>query len=317
MADQILDALGASAAAKVNIVIDASQLDLFLLCEARYNYRYNMNLSRPVYEKSTGLDRGSIVHDGQEVYWGLLQKQVKYSERVEAALMKMREVASNPDVSNSSPEELNFYLSVMEQNWEYWRFEDETLEVLAVEQPFMYQLYEDDVIRLFLSGKIDVLVNKPALAGSAEYLNLPIDHKTFDRDSPISRLSNQFMNYAAVCQSNFLLVNRIGFHKLDGKTPKPPEHKFKRVPLSYDPQLLQEWKDNVTMVLVDKLLPCLASGRWPMNFTSCLKFNRLCEYYEICESSGKEAKAFKIEGNYVKIAPWDVTKKLQSEQEGI
>jgi hypothetical protein len=70
----------------------------------------------------------------------------------------------------------------------------------------MYLLYEDDDIRIYMTGKIDLRVNTKG------YTNLPYDHKTFSRSSPVNQMSNQFKNYCTA-KSNYLIVNRIGLQK--------------------------------------------------------------------------------------------------------
>lgn len=290
---------------KVNIVISASSLDLFLLCKARFNYRTNLKKVLPLVQKSRSLDLGSLAHIGYETYFKSLAIGMHYQDRMQASLMKIREIASDPETSNILAEEngneaFTHLLNTFEQNCDYWRHEDEHLEILAVETPFDYILFEDDYVRLIVSGKIDLLVNVPPLGRNSGYSNLPFDHKTYSRDFPLYRLSNQFINYAAVCNSNFLIVNRVGLQK-----SLKPEEKFKRVPLSYDPLIIQEWKDNTIKTILDEYLNCVREDSWPMNFTSCYKFNRLCEYYEVCDSSGKEAKIWKLESNYVDAPKWD------------
>jgi hypothetical protein len=42
-----------------------------------------------------------------------------------------------------------------------------------------------------------------------------------------------------------------------------------------------------------------------MNETSCNKYNRLCEFHEVCDSSGNEAKIYKLEQLFVEKDPWD------------
>jgi hypothetical protein len=94
------------------------------------------------------------------------------------------------------------------------------------------------------------------------------------------------------------------------QTSLKPEEKFKRIPLSYDPVILNDWKQNVTKVIMHHYLACIANDYYPMNFTSCFKFNRKCEYYEVCDSSGQEARLFKLESDFVTVSPWDVTARL-------
>lgn len=293
---------------KVNIVLDASKIDLFETCPARYNFRHNHNRVLPLIHKAKALDMGSLAHGGLEVYYKLLGEGIHYDERMQSCLMKIRELSSNPNESNSEPEEVDTILQAVEQSCDYWRAEDEnSLEVLGVEQPFAYQLYEDETVRIIISGKIDLLVNFKGIGRSASYERLPIDHKTFSRESPLLRKSNQFINYCNVVESNYLVVNRIGLQK----TLKA-EDKFKRLPLSYDPIYIQAWKDNLIAMLLNEYLGCIASGAWVEKPTSCNKFNRLCEYYSICDSSGQDAKDNKLENEFIVGEAWDVTKNLSN-----
>lgn len=293
-------------AGKVNIVLSASSIDLFQLCKARFNYRTNLKRVLPIIQKSKSLDLGTLAHVGLEHYYKDMQKGIHYSDRMQHALMKVREAASDPELSNAESEDIDLILRTVEQSCDYWRAEDEQMEILEVEAPFDYILFEDETIRIIISGKIDLLVNIVGVGRSASYTNLPFDHKTSKREFPIYRLSNQFINYCAATGSNYLIVNKLGLQK----TLKP-EEKYKRVPLSYDPLIIQQWKDNIVRMVLSEYLECVASGSWSMNFTSCYKFNRLCEYYEVCDSSGEDAKAFKLEANYVEAKPYNKYKESE------
>jgi hypothetical protein len=287
---------------KITIAFSASSFDLFCMCPAKYNYAHNMRKTLPMKHRSKNLDFGSLGHVGLEVYYNGLRDGHHFSDRMQATLMKIREVASNPDESNIDIEEdLSTITNAIEQSCDYWRSEDEQLEVLAVEAPFDYILYEDDEFRIIISGKIDLLVNIHGIGNNASYSNLPIDHKTYSRDFPVLRLSNQFMNYAVASGSNYLLVNRIGLQK----TLKA-EEKFKRVPLSYDPIILSEWKNNVIGKIMNDYLSAVGTGKWTMDFTSCYKFNRLCEFQQlVCDASGEETKLFNLETHFIENKKYD------------
>lgn len=285
---------------KANIVLDATKIDLFQLCEARFNYRVNLNKTLPQSEKSRSLDLGGLGHEGLEVYYKLLREGIHYNDRMQALLMKIHEKAADPLNSNTDPEEIASLAKAIEESCDYWRAEDETLVILGVEEPFDYILFEDDYVRIIISGKIDLLVDVPKIGQNSGYTNLPFDHKTFSRSFPTYRLSNQFINYCAVTGSNYLIVNKIGLQK----TLKPNE-KYLRIPLSYDPEIIQQWKDNIVAMVLGQYLRCVSENTWTMNFTSCYKFNKLCEYYEVCDASGQEAKVWKLESNYVEGRAWD------------
>jgi hypothetical protein len=301
---------------KVNIILDASKIDLFETCPARYNFRHNHNKGLPIIQKAKALDLGSLAHAGLEIYFKLLGEGIHYDDRMQACLMKIRELSSNPEESNSEPEDVQILIRAVEESCDFWRPEDEnSIEVLSVETPFAYVLFEDDHVRIIISGKIDLLCNFRGIGRNASYERLPIDHKTFSRDSMVLRKSNQFINYCAAVESNYLVVNRIGLQNPNVKNPVPNEKKFVRLPLSYDPIYIADWKANLTKMLLNEYLGCIAENSWPEKPTSCNKFNRLCEYYSICDSSGQDAKDNKLENEYVDQEAWDVTKNLTSESE--
>jgi hypothetical protein len=259
--------------------------------------------------KAKALDLGSLAHGGLEVYYRLLGEQAHYDDRMQATLMKIRELSADPSNSNSEPEEVETILKAIEQSCDYWRAEDEnSLEILAVETPFAYELFSDDSVRIIISGKIDLLVNFKGIGRNASYEKLPIDHKTFSRESMLLRKSNQFINYCAAVESNYIVINRIGLQKT-----KTAEERFKRLPLSYDPIYIADWKKNLTAMLMNEYLTAVATGEWVEKPTSCNKFNRLCEYYSICDSSGQDAKDNKLENEYIDSEPWDVTAKLNND----
>jgi len=294
---------------KANIILDASKIDLFETCPRRYDFRHNHNKTLPLINKATALDLGSLAHEGFAVYFSLLSQEVHFADRSEASLNKIRELSSNPDQSNLEPEQVSNLLSSFEQSCDYWRAEDENcVEVLAVEQPFLKLLYEDDLVRILLSGKIDLLANFHGIGGAASYDGVPFDHKTFSRESPVLRKSNQFINYCNAVESDYLIVNRVGLQK-----SLKAEDKFKRIPLSYDSTYISDWRDNLTKLILNEYLTCVAEGYWPEKPTSCNKFNRLCEYYNICDSSGQDTKDRKLEDNYIDAEEWDVTKGLRDE----
>ncbi len=284
---------------KINIVMDTSQYDTFRLCEERFHYRYNLNKTLPI--KAKPLDRGTVVHVIAETYFELLKQGMKYEFAVNSALLKGKEVGVvNSDLE---PEEIARIVEVMEEYFDYWRIADQNRQIISVEQPFLYLLHEDDDIKIHMAGKIDLITTDD------KYTNLPTDHKSFERSYEVTRMGNQFKNYCTAINSNFLEVDKIGFQK----TLKPHE-KYLRPKVSFDPVILQEWKENIVKVMYH-YVDCATNNSWPMNETSCDKFNRKCEYLEVCDSSGREAKQFKLDSNYITIAPWDVSKALRKSSE--
>lgn len=268
-------------------------LDTFLTCPEKYNLRFKQRFV-PV-TKAAPLDRGTLIHTAFEHYYLALQSELDFKERIGLTLNAF-DIAVVSD-SELSDDDVNKVRSAIVTSLEVNRPLDERLEIIAVEQSFIYELFADDDIRINMMGKIDLLVND-----RPNYFNLPYDHKSYERDSPLTRRTNQFCNYANAVGSNYLIVNRVGL-----QTSIPPEKKHKRVPLAYDELFINQWKRNVVNWIKDFYIPCFVTDSFPMNDTSCNKFNRLCEYDDVCNSSGIEAKMFKLNAHFNIAEPWDVS----------
>lgn len=286
---------------KTNIVFSPSSLDLFLTCKKKFKFAHLLRKTLPPHEKPYPLDRGTLVHQGLEVYFNQLALGVHFNDRLHAALNIIKVKASDVTQSNVDiTEQLPIILSSVEQSCTFWRFEDEQLEILEVEAPFDFVLYEDDYVRIIISGKEDLIVNKPSFQGSASYTNLPYDHKSSERSFPRDRLNNQFIIYTIPLNSNFLIVNEVG----QQKTLKP-EEKFKRIPLSFDSLVVEKWKKETIDIILNEYLISMTRDHFPMNTTACRKFGRLCEFHKVCNASGEAAAAWNLESGYVMRDPWD------------
>lgn len=288
---------------KINIVWDASMFDTYSMCPFKFNIRYNRNLVPPVTAKP--LDRGQIIHAGEEQYWLGLKEHKPWETCVDNALVVARFALNISDIDDVA--EGNAYIDALEGSFHHWKIEDLSYIIGEVEQPFSYVLYEDDNFRIVMIGKVDLVVS------NNQYNNLPIDHKSFERDYGAKRHTNQFINYANAVDSYYLLVNRIGVYAKSSK--KKPEERYKRVPLSYDPAYIESWKANTVMWAM-KYYQSTVENTWERNLTSCDKFNRNCEYLEmVCDVSGEENKEFKLMTYFKKTEQWDVSKSLRKTSE--
>lgn len=280
---------------KLNIVKDISKYDTFRMCERKYQYRYLRNI-HPL-EKAKPLDRGTLVHLACEVYYEDLKNGAQYQDAVNNALSSVRTAGIDTELE---VDDILRVIDVMEEYFDHWRVADQGFKINEVEKPILYLFHESEYYDFYLSGKIDLVIT------DNRYTDLPWDHKSYDRKWPVTRMTNQFRNYVYALKSNFLLVNRIGF-----QTTLSAEEKFTRVPLSFDHIYLEQWKKNV-IATIDHYVNCLADDYWPMNETSCDKFNRKCEYFDVCDSSGQEAAEYKLMTMFKLGEPWDVTKGLKT-----
>lgn len=279
---------------------DASMLDTFQSCFYKFNVRYNLN--KVAIGKPEALDRGDIFHYGKDPYYQALAQGKPWDEAMEAGLLGMRMRAA--EESELEPAEIDRLTKILEENCKFWRPWDLEIDIVAVEQPFSYVLFEDEVFRIIMTGKIDLMFS------NRQYTNCPMDTKSYSKDYPLKRFRNQFMNYAVATSSNYLFVDRVGLQGLPGEVKKPmePSEKHKRQPLSFDKEIKEQWKADVVkwaMLYYD----CETNKDWPRNMTSCDKFNKDCEYLEdLCNTAGEVNKAFKLNTNFKDTTPWDPTK---------
>lgn len=277
----------------IDICLDATMLDTYVVCPAKFNYRFNMQKTTPT--KPPPLDRGGLEHNGFEGYYKELQKGTEFSNALEAGIVEFNKATVESDLD---PTEITQLRKALIESITYWKQTDARYEILAVEEPFSYVLHQDDTIRVTMIGKIDLLINEQRLGIH------PVDHKTYSRDFPLRRRTYQFCNYVYATKSPYLLVNRVGL-----QTSLPVEKKHKRQPLSYDPIFLEQWKQDVIKWCYAYLFSVIDNS-WPTNNTSCDKYNRICEYNEVCDSSGVEAKLYKLSVDFKDSGKWDVAKSL-------
>lgn len=293
---------------KINLVMDASQLDTFQACEWKFYLRYILN--KESIDKAQPLERGTVLHAGKEAYYKALQSGLSWETAVDSCLLEAKKAAVISGVITSRTKKdwitVDFLIDTLERECKRHKLTDLSYTIHNVEESFAYVVYEDDNVRFVLIGKIDLLVDAPP-----NYQKVPIDHKSHTRDFGVHRFRNQFINYAIATNSNFLIVNRIGLQeKMDDV------ERFKRVPLSFDPVYKEQWKAN-TVKWFWRYYDCLAAksnneeNAFPQNLTSCDKYNRECEYLEyVCDVSGKESQTYRLNTFFRDGEVWDVSKTL-------
>src|SRR5215510_3288569 len=142
---------------KPNIVMDASMLDMFELCEERYHNAYVLNIRLADGERAHQLDRGTLCHVGCEYYYNDIKNGVVYQDAVNHALSEIR--TAGVIGTGLEMEEINLVIDVMEEYFDYWRVEDQRFEINDVESPFIYLLHEDEDMKLYMCGKIDLVTS--------------------------------------------------------------------------------------------------------------------------------------------------------------
>src|SRR5690348_9897278 len=201
------------------------------LCAARYDMTFNRNLV-PV-EKQGFFEKGDLLHKMLEVYYTLRKYRTRWKQNnheLKDIVKICQRVGEWHSIKMSLPiEECE---EVIYQFKEYVDFyQDEPHETLAVEQVGSRILFQDEDFVVLYEGKIDWVCRVSNIP------RLPVDHKTSSRRTQTSALSNQFMGYCWMLGVNNIMINKIGFQK----TLKPSE-RFTRVVLSYNKDIIEEWR---------------------------------------------------------------------------
>ena len=208
--------------------------------------------------------QGTFLHKLLELYYN--QKIAKEELNIESIIdeYRIRSIKEYPSLEGDHIE------AVIEQFREYCDFyRTDEWTPLKTEVSFTKVMYEDAQVKLVSEGKMDLI------AQTKTQTVVIVDHKRVDSNRYISPLSNQFMNYAWATGVHDIIVNRCGTQKT-----LPLNEKFNRHWMSYPQAVLDQWVENTIqeMIRVDQYVQ---QNYFPMNLTSCTKFNR-CMYHDVC-----------------------------------
>lgn len=277
---------------KTIIAFDATELDNFLSCPQKWHLFHHR---RVVPSKTkTYLETGSLLHYLLELYYIEKKNGLVPQEKIEAIIELGRIKSLEYTIELDEAAQIYF------QFREYCRYyEDENIIPIHIEEPFMVLLYEDESIKIYITGKPDLIFHY----GNGS--KVVMDHKKVSRESEISQIRNQFMLYATAMKSDTVVVNKIGFQKT-----KPIKERFNRAIFIYSPELLEEWKEE-TIGIARQMIMHEQLQHFPHNRSACEKWDG-CFYRRYCTTRPK-ARDFLIgDGREYRIAEqWDPSAKLE------
>jgi len=299
------------------ITLDSTILNTISLCERRTQYQF-IDAIGPA-QKAEPLERGDLLHKMLEIYESLRCNLVnpeaatwKALEEAEMIPLQENEAApnANKDFAISAgryfatkmdlhPDEIEEVIFQFTEYIDYYK--NDPWDTLALESIGSKVLFESEELKVLYTFKIDRLAKR-------EQIIAPWDYKTSKRRSDTSSLSNQFIGYAWATDSNYVIVDKIGFQKTLKR-----EERFQRLFLSYDAERIAEWQLNATKWAITYAR--LLEGDDPlsnsMNLTSCDKFGG-CIYRPICEKP-PSAREWIISRDYVQGEKWDPARELEKE----
>ena len=291
---------------KMIIVVDSQKLSMIQNCACKYDYVFNKNLV-PI-EQAFAIERGSLIHHMLETYHILLKYKSRWSlstpENPKAAWTLRDVIKCCIRVGEYAAlrmsiqiEEVEEAVNTFVEYINFWHDKDK-YEILAVERVGSKILYEDEELVIIYETKIDLITRSPGLD------ILPWDTKTYSRRSPINTLDNQFIGYCWMLDTRNIIVNKVGFQKT-----LPPDKKYYREMLSYPKQVIDSWAVNAVW-WIRHLLALQNSNEWPQNFTSCVKFNKDCQFMEVCKQP-QELRGWKAAQLFnISEETWDIGAKL-------
>jgi PD-(D/E)XK nuclease superfamily len=288
---------------KTNILFDSTILNTLQMCAAKTKFEFEMNLR--TLQKAEPLEKGDLLHKILEHYY-LQHKEIGARLVLETDLFnKAKQEALEFGERHSMT--LSLEQSVIQETMKQTEiYLDHTRmdgwEILAVEEPFIVRLYDDEDITVNLAGKIDLIINEPQLGSCVA------DHKSGSRQETPLRLSNQFTAYSYATDIPIVIVNKIGFQKT-----VPTEQRMRRYPIRYTEYLINKWKAN-TVWWAQQYAFFLENDTWPENRTSCDKYGG-CIYQSICDAGTLEGRDAMIQNRFVVSEPWDVSSFLEKKKD--
>lgn len=215
----------------IEVILDASQLESFEACPRKWYYSYLRNLEPK--HSHRALSTGSWYHDVLACYYS--SKEPEQAARMKAALAHGMDPVITSKWKMTKEDDLRFHIRRIFDYMNFHAAEDESTQVLAVEQGFSYLLYEDASRRYILEGKIDIIARRGNMGLIVQ------DHKTQSRKDNRYEINHQVLNYLNATKADYFEYNYIG---LQDKLPpqgmrrtifKPPEGMLKQWTLDIMP----------------------------------------------------------------------------------
>lgn len=301
------------------INVDSQILSSIQACEERTNLHFIRNI-RPQ-TKSSALEKGELIHLPLEIYYSLYGKVADlesptFTDLIEAGISSkhslsalMQQGFANRRVTiidlaiqyaryksikmNIAMDECENVIYQFGQYCDFYK--NENLKPLAVESVGSRILYEDPDIKILYTFKID-------LVSDIDDKTYPVDHKSSSRKQDPTSMSNQFIGYCFGTNTNWLIVNTIGFQKT-----LSPKERFQRVILPISNERIEEWRLN-SVFHIKRWTKTMESGYFPKRYTSC-KGQFACDYLHICEQD-PSARDYVIERDYSIGTKWDPSELL-------
>lgn len=278
-----------------NIIVDSQILSMFMSCPRKMDYVMNRHLI-PLGGVSKNIEKGQLAHIGLHAYW---KNRLEGGDYQSASLAGIEAAKKEyPKFQNLDTENA---LDCFNNLIAFYKFiSNSSFIPIFVEQHFKFLAYEDSILRLriYLTGRIDLGLKTPS------GMLIPVDNKSESERWFYSVMSNQFKIYCIACNVNALGVQRFGFQKTIEE-----KDRFKLELLSFDQDILDEFRYETLPYYCKQMLVCNEEGYWPPNTTSCVHGHFKCVFSDaynggICSVS-REVREQKLKSYFTIGEPWD------------
>lgn len=258
----------------IEVILDASQLELFESCPRKWYYSQVLNLT--TISPYSPFDIGSYYHSVIAHYYTMLKRTKSLSEALRSACDFAAQDTLLKKYHINDPDERIFHRRRLMDYINYYAHEDESLEIIAIESGFSYLLYEDENCRYILEGLIDLItINGP--------LGLIVmDHKTQSRKDDRWEFNHQVCNYLNFTKADYFVYNYIGLQQ------NLPKDGFRRVIYKPPEGMLEQWLKEVLRTFDEMYNYVAAHGipelrEFPRRRAACdsSKYG-LCQYHKLC-----------------------------------
>lgn len=263
------------------VAIDSQRLDAMQSCMYLYNLKFNEHWRQIV--KPHFLLSGSLMHDIFKQYYKLRiyrnrwhQNRKTHADIVDICLNTGRLLANRMDISISDIEKT---IGVCRDYFEFWE-NDSWDNIRAVEEVGGKILYDSEDLCILYEVKIDLVIHDNGR-------DTPVDHKHAGQRRDPNELSNQFKGYCWFLDTNYIIINEVGFQKT-----VPAKDKFRRHLIQYSQAMIDEWVAN-TVQWVKHTIWCDDNKIYPQNFTSCDKYSG-CDFKEPVCGKDPELRPYKL-----------------------
>lgn len=273
---------------QIIVALDATQLDTMQDCLYKFDLRHgdgreeSQRYIEPL-ELNKGIKKGKLYHDFMEYYYKARRDGEGVGKSRSDAVTTNR---PRFHLTGLEDDEIKQVITAFILYTE--AYPNENFEIIDVERPFSVTLHETDSLIIMWEGIVDLRYNISAIDEKQT-----MDHKTGSRKNYYDEQTNQFLGYSFASGDKVVVINEIVFTK---------DPSFNRQPLSYNPLMIERWKESVVDTVQEYLL-YHQLGKFPRRIRSCnLKYP--CIFNKWCKAD-EDTQRWLLKTDYKTGKRWD------------